>query len=374
MEPEHLFDESELEALQSSPDAMEIENSGHAVAASAAAVAAVASHVAGAHEDPVPCGAPPQHESSQAPQVAGELGSKLRVQLAAGGMGMLSSIHRRTEGKWAWQLAVPGQASRPSAAARACPASGLAAWLDAHGSKLTEDELSRIRGMIAGAFRHERLSEMRSSGADEAPQPPGPRQGSASELLSPTLPPPPPPPGPILCCPLCPAYRSRSTARGLVRHLTSQHIGQSLGAEGAKVLTGLGRGLCPHCCGLRSVWSRECPHCAAADPARPARADDKVSLPSHAAKRAPAGAGIAAPKGSQPPLLPRDWDARIDALPSNTLVHIPAQFRERLAIATAEGLEDLLCGGRLERGRAKLLLSPPQRGIHRNTELAERFR
>ena len=72
--------------------------------------------------------------------------------------------------------------------------------------------------------------------------------------------------------------------------------------------------------------------------------------------------------------LPEDWDGRLDKLPSATLVHVPAQFRERLAASMSDGLEDLLAGGRLERGRSKLLLAPPPPSVHRRSELSTRFR
>ena len=155
-----------------------------------------------------------------------------------------------------------------------------------------------------------------------------------------------------------------------MRHLTSTHCGQQLGQSGADVFAGLGRGFCPHCNGICSVWSRECPHCATAEPVRPARPLDTISLPRRTAQGVP-------PESSRPGegrTLPADWIARLDALPSATLVHIPAQFRERMATAMAEGLEDLLQGGQLERGRSKLLLAPPPKGAHRRTELAERLR
>ena len=72
--------------------------------------------------------------------------------------------------------------------------------------------------------------------------------------------------------------------------------------------------------------------------------------------------------------LPEDWDDRLDKLPAATLVHVPAQFRERLAASMSDGLEDLLAGGRLERGRSKLLLAPPPPSVHRRSELSTRFR
>ena len=72
--------------------------------------------------------------------------------------------------------------------------------------------------------------------------------------------------------------------------------------------------------------------------------------------------------------LPLDWVARIQKLPSQTIVHIPAQFRERMACAMSFGLEQLVGGGMLELGRSKLLLSLIPKGYHKRTELSERLR
>ena len=62
------------------------------------------------------------------------------------------------------------------------------------------------------------------------------------------------------------------------------------------------------------------------------------------------------------------------ALPGQTLLHVPAQFRERAAIAMASSLEQLVDGSLLELGRSKLLFSVPPKGVHQRTELGERFR
>ena len=72
--------------------------------------------------------------------------------------------------------------------------------------------------------------------------------------------------------------------------------------------------------------------------------------------------------------MPADWDRRIGALSSSSIVHIPSSLRERFALAMAQGLEDLLAGGSLERGRTKLLLAVPPHGFHLRTELETRLR
>ena len=60
-------------------------------------------------------------------------------------------------------------------------------------------------------------------------------------------------------------------------------------------------------------------------------------------------------------------------LPSVSVVHIPSSLRERFALAMAQGLEDLLAGGSLERGRTKLLLALPPKGLHLRSELETRL-
>ena len=72
--------------------------------------------------------------------------------------------------------------------------------------------------------------------------------------------------------------------------------------------------------------------------------------------------------------LPADWEARIRVLPSQTILHVKAEFRERAAAAMALGFEQTLAGSLLEYGRSKLLFAVPPKGVSLRTELGERFR
>ena len=107
-----------------------------------------------------------------------------------------------------------------------------------------------------------------------------------------------------------------------------------------------------------------------AQPTRPAGPQDRVVLPDlHLREREakPGGMEAAAPG------LPLRWVDRISALSGASIVHIPAQFRERIAVAMCQGLEDLLAGGLLEMGRTKLLLAPIPRKFSVRTELNVRL-
>ena len=64
--------------------------------------------------------------------------------------------------------------------------------------------------------------------------------------------------GPDLVCPLCDAYQTTRSARGLMRHLTAMHVGCCIGERGAALLRGLHRGLCVRCGGLRAGDGRQC--------------------------------------------------------------------------------------------------------------------
>eukprot|EP00969_Alexandrium_andersonii_P086218 3801004-Alexandrium_andersonii.AAC.1 len=75
-----------------------------------------------------------------------------------------------------------------------------------------------------------------------------------------------------------------------MRHLTACHVGQPLGEFGVLATRGLGRGACPQCTGLRSLWSRQCHRCGVASQARSAQSEDRVAAPAVALAhlRAPA--------------------------------------------------------------------------------------
>ena len=106
------------------------------------------------------------------------------------------------------------------------------------------------------------------------------------------------------------------------------------------------------------------------EPAWPARPGDRIVQPGlhlRAREARPGGAAEAAPP------LPAQWEERVKALPGTTIVHVPAGFRERFAIAMAQGIEDLFAGGLLELGRSKLLMAPPPPQLRFRDELEKRL-
>ena len=73
--------------------------------------------------------------------------------------------------------------------------------------------------------------------------------------------------------------------------------------------------------------------------------------------------------------LPGDFTQRIRALPSNTILHVPASCRLRMISAVAQCWNGMAQGrddyAQLEEGRSKLLLSPVPQGLecgHRGSE------
>ena len=75
-------------------------------------------------------------------------------------------------------------------------------------------------------------------------------------------------------------------------------------------------------------------------------------------------------------LLPEDWVDRLERLPSDTVPHVPGALRDSMAAAMAQALEAMVEDGpdaALERGRAKLLLSPPPKQLHIRSELQRRL-
>ena len=142
------------------------------------------------------------------------------------------------------------------------------------------------------------------------------------------------------------------------------------GAPGVAVLKGLDRGLCTGCNSLRWMWGKQCWTCGIVAPPRLPRADDKVEAPvkSRVVTEKHPGA-----EHSNFLMLPQNWQARVQGLPCSTIVHTPSRLRERAATAMAQGLEDLLTGGLLELGRARLLYAAVPAGLHRNAELELRF-
>ena len=293
---------------------------------------------------------------------------EFEVVLASGARGRLACSRRTSGGACSWTLSMTG-GTRKGGAWRASKPDALAAWLDAHSNQLAAVSAATLRERLALAPTIPVSSV--SQGSFPATVVP---EGAAEDAVMDSPQPPPPPPPPALECPLCSSYRSQASGRGLVRHLTTRHCGAALGDRGALALRGISRGICPCCSGLRSLWSKQCFHCLSVEPPRPARAADRITQPGRDQRAREARPGGASADGPMQATLPADWETRVRALPGNTLVHVPARFRERFAIAMAQGLEDLALGGLLEFGRSKLLMSSPPPEIPLRAELEERLR
>ena len=304
-----------------------------------------------------------------------EFPREFAVILDSGDHGRLASTHRTATNTWSWTLTAAG-GPRQGGAWRDSKQAALSAWLDSHGKLLMAASSLHLRGRLADFLAV--APTIPDPGPGDSPFPPTAIQPDSEEGA---IPPPPPPHEqqqrlssirpPLLECPFCPAYKSQSSARGLMRHLTSRHIGALIGDAGASVLRGVERGVCPTCCGLRSVWSRQCCHCMTSQPTRLVQPADRIVLLDLNLREREARPGGDTRGSGQ---LPDRWVERVSALPSTSIVHIPTGFRERVAVAMCQGLEDLLAGGLLELGRTKLLLSPIPRKVPIRSELDHRLK
>ena len=200
----------------------------------------------------------------------------------------------------------------------------------------------------------------------------------------------------FLRCPFCVGFTTRS-AGGLTRHMTSRHNGTPIGAGPRQTLTALERGICatPTCCVIRPFSSRRCARCWSTAPPRemvqgdriagvsgPALADLPAISPDEyqQAEVAPSGTDVLGLRGSansSGPSLPADFCSRVKALSPETLVHIPKQYRARMAAITIQTLEGMLNGvetwSMLEEARNKLLLGPVSSGEEAQQEVKLRI-
>ena len=310
-------------------------------------------------------------------------------------------------GRWLWILS--GQPRRQGSR-RPSKHEALEAWLTSHGKWLAEGEVARLStlfSLVSPAFAPTQcasgpcaasttpaaldpdasittrldatqLAATQSAaatlvgGLPSMPDAAGPSPPPAApSLLAP--PPPAAPPVAPLRCPLCTRYEG-SSSQGLVQHLARQHAGQQLSDSACMVLKGIERGICPRpsCRCLRTLWSRQCQRCHSIEPTRAASPGD--CLPRGEDRRVRPREPAPMPEAYE---LPADFTERVRMLPCSTCLHIPVQFRERMACVWANTLEDALRGdarqAALEEGRAKLLLSPPPRGTNLRVELARRL-
>ena len=187
---------------------------------------------------------------------------------------------------------------------------------------------------------------------------------------------------PVLRCPFCTGFATRGPARGLMCHLTCRHAGAALTEVACDQLRGLERGVCcgQGCGALRLLTSRSCARCSESSPPRPVRVGDIVAA---VAPGTAGGGAVREPEpAGEPPHLPggaaRDeFQKRVRALPSNTILHIPVQLRERHSAIVAGLLARMASGEAeacaLEEARSKLLLLPCPRGPNLKVELAKRL-
>ena len=199
----------------------------------------------------------------------------------------------------------------------------------------------------------------------------------------------PPPPVPSLSpfrdahywCSKCPR-KGFTTIPGLMRHVTHQHAGSTVDEATCSLFPAIERVTCtaPACGGLRRVGARVCNRCGQASQARPPRVGDIIMGPLGAPVSGEDTTMVDADVNVTPSLtvdlppvdLPGDFTQRIRALPSHTILHVPASCRLRMISAVAQCWNGMAQGrddnAQLEEGRSKLLLSPgPERG-HRGSE------
>ena len=128
------------------------------------------------------------------------------------------------------------------------------------------------------------------------------------------------------------------------------------------------------CGGVRSLTGRSCDRCHELEPPRAPVEGDR--LPPPRPGRPPAGPQEA-PLHQLPAALHADFQARIERLPSSSIVHIPVDQRERHARIVTQLLDGMANGDeaacRLEAARTKLLLAPAPRGANLRVELAKRL-
>ena len=217
---------------------------------------------------------------------------------------------------------------------------------------------------------------------------------SRAWLLLFCLTPRPPPPVPVFSpfrdghywCSKCPR-RGFTTIPGLMRHVTHQHAGSSVDEATCSLFAAIERVTCtaPSCGGLRRMGARICNRCGQASQARPPRVGDVIMGP----LGAPSSSEDVVMADTEAPVtpsltvdlslvdLPTGFTQRIRALPSSTILHVPASCRLRMISAVARCWNGMAQGrddyAQLEEGRSKLLLSTVPQGLSVATEVQKRL-
>ena len=166
--------------------------------------------------------------------------------------------------------------------------------------------------------------------------------------------------------------------RGLMLHISSRHAGRVVDDTMRANLSGLDRGMCVSCGGLRPTTSSTCHRCGCAGPPRSVRVGDVIQgTARQEAHLTAAGVDLA----TQPSVrdLPTGADRqifldRVRALSSNTKVHTPTSLRDRHAAILASILASVADGRvnacLLEKVRSKLLLSSVPRNRNKLVEFS----
>ena len=187
-------------------------------------------------------------------------------------------------------------------------------------------------------------------------------------------------------CSKCPR-RGFTTIPGLIRHVTHQYAGSSVDEATCSLFTAIKRVTCtaPACGGLRRVGARVCNRCGQVSQARPPRVGDIIMGTLGAPVSGEDTMMVDADAPATPSLtvdlppvdLPADFTQRVRALPSSTILHVPANCRLRMISAVARCWNGMAQGrddyAQLEEGRSKLLLSTVPQGLSVATEVLKRL-
>ena len=142
------------------------------------------------------------------------------------------------------------------------------------------------------------------------------------------------------------------------------------------MLLGLGKGCCVACGVLRASNGNFCSRCRTSIGTRPPISGDLVRAPKIERESNFVEVSQDAP-GIWTPLLPDGLIERLRLISSNTLIHVPVAFRDRLSriITKSNGhiVSGDVVGNLCAQSWPKLLLSAPPAGFNLQTELSKRF-
>ena len=161
-----------------------------------------------------------------------------------------------------------------------------------------------------------------------------------------------------------------------MRHVLAKHEGAVLDNGTCSCFVGLGKGLCLSCGTLRVANGNFCGKCRTSIGTRPPIVGDVV--------RAPRNERDSVVRESVPdspavwvPIVPEHLIERLRPVSSNTLIHVPVAFRDRLSRIITKSNNSMVgegVGGNLcAQAWPKLLLSVPPRGFNLQNELSKRL-